>query len=571
MRCIFALMTQRTTKSGSLRSLLGFRLGSHLLSPDHVRAGIERRSDDWREQRRRDLLLADFDAEFYRTAYGDLTHLSERELAGHWLGGGADEGRVASFAQLTREHPEADWSRFSPESFLEANPDIYEMSDATAAIYFARYGSPEGRPVRVNEAPPGLIRAVAEQVLGPDFPPASTTSWRNLFIAIDEAVDTGFAPEIESILEEPDDRTMIIRLVEAIHERVPSPAEVAFWSSMIHRRGRPFVVTSVVRFLARDQESVRRRTGDETWETGIPARDETIHVLGDHASVISFRDWRGRRTAYGASRAPSEDVCSSVVPGEEPAVSVICSLYRGGAFIEPYLENITGQVGFEAHELVIVDADSPEGEEQVIRACGEQFPNIRYLRQAERIGIYEAWNIGIEASRGRYLTNANLDDARHARSLDDMAAFLDEHPEIDVVYTDILYTLEPHADWALLEHVGVRSHLPAITTWNLLEFNSPHCAPMWRRELHDELGGFDASFRSAGDWEFWLRCAEAGKRFHKLPDPLIAYYLNPEGLSTSADTAGIREQWPIRERYRDLLVQPERVLDPLRVGDEHRG
>ena len=567
--CLYyvSVMLTRTITRTSLRTLLGFRIGTHLLSPAHVRSGIERRSVDLREQRRRDRLLVDFDEEFYRTAYGDLIHLSALELRGHWLGGGSAEGRIGSMVQLKHECPEADWSRFDADDFIQANPDIPEMSDSAAAIYFGRYGAPEGRPVRVNEPPPGLIEVIARQVLGPGVPRSATATWRALFVAIDDAVDNGFSPEIEAILEEPDDRVMVVRLAEAIHHRVPSPTEVGFWQSMIRRRGRPFVVTSVVRFFARDQESVRLRGGDATWDAGIPAQRGTIHVLGDHSFVVTSRDWHRLRAACSLEQHVEMPRTATVAPSDTPVVSVICSLYGGGDYIRPYLENITSQVGFDRHELIIVDADSPDGEEVVIQEFADRFSNIRYFRQDERIGIYEAWNVGIGLSRGRYLTNANLDDARHSGSLDEMAAFLETNADIDVAYSDVLYSLEPHLSWTMTDCIGVRTHLPPITTWNLLEFNSPHCAPMWRRELHDELGGFDTSYRSAGDWEFWLRCAEAGKRFHKLPEPLIAYYLNPEGISTSADTPGIREQWPIRERYRDLLVQPERVLDPLRVDE----
>ncbi len=61
---------------------------------------------------------------------------------------------------------------------------------------------------------------------------------------------------------------------------------------------------------------------------------------------------------------------------------------------------------------------------------------------------------------------------------------------------------------------------------------------MWRRRLHDELGLFDTRYRSAGDYEFWLRCAAAGKVFHRVADPHVVYYQNPQGYSTRADTTG---------------------------------
>ena len=557
-------METRPFSRDSLRNLLGFEVSAQLLSPAHVRAGLRRRREDLAELRRRERLLRDFDPVFYGHAYEDLANLSGAELVGHWLGGGAAEGRIASASQLPRECPHVDWQSFSPADFLLANPDLGDLSHAAASVYMARYGYREERPLSIDPAVRDLIGIVAVQVLGPSAPARSKTSWRGLFDAVDDVVGGGFTPEIEDILADPDDRRMIVRLVELIHGRVPAPVEVDMWIAMIPRRGRPMIMTSVVRFLARDPESQRLRLGDRYVEAEPPRPADQIHILGDYESVVSFSEWHKRRSRFRASQKVQDDLLPVVQAGADPVVTVICSLYRGGALIEPYLENITGQIGFDRHELVIIDAASPEGEEEVIRAYVERFPNIRYHRQGERISIYEAWNLGIEASRGRYLTNANLDDARHLRSLDDMAAFLDAHGDIDVVYADTYYTLEPHAPWDVVEHVGVRTDLPPMTTWNVLQFNSPHCAPMWRRRLHAELGDFDTAYLSSGDWDFWIRCAEAGYSFHKLPDPLIAYYLNPDGMSTRPDSPGIREQWPIRERYRELLLQPERSLDPLR-------
>ena len=554
----------RTWSRASLRNLLAFRVSTRLLSSAHVRSGLQRRRDDWLEVRRREELLVEFDPVFYRTAYQDVTNLSADELIGHWLGGGAAEGRIGSFVQLQREYPQIDWAAFSPDEFLGANTDLSELSHAATAVFFARYGYLEGRPLRVDPVVLELICAVAVQILGPEAPASSRTSWRGLFDAVDGAIDTGFAPEIEEILVDADDRRMIVCLVETIQGRVPTPGEVARWDSMSLRRGRATLVAALVRALAREPESLRLRLGDRYVRSEPVLPTEQIHILGDQESIVVFREWHDQRSRHKASQRSRDDRMPVVQAGPDPVVSVICSLYKGGALIEPYLENITSQVGFEHHELVIIDAASPDNEEAVIRSYAQRFPNIHYHRQTERISIYEAWNLGIKVSRGRYLTNANLDDSRHQQSLDAMAAFLDAHGEIDVVYADTYYTLEPHAHWDVVEHVGVRSDLPPLTTWNLLEFNSPHCAPMWRRQLHAEMGDFDTAYLSSGDWEFWIRCAEAGRSFHKLADPLCAYYLNPDGMSTRPDSPGIREQWPIRERYRDLLLQPERSRDPLR-------
>jgi hypothetical protein len=87
-----------------------------------------------------------------------------------------------------------------------------------------------------------------------------------------------------------------------------------------------------------------------------------------------------------------------------------------------------------------------------------------------------------------------------------------------------------------------------------MQLNPPHNAPMWRRSLHDELGLFDTAFVSAGDYDFWMRCVLAGKTFYKLNDPHLAYYQNPQGLSTRRDTRGHEETRAVHRRYGRRLV-----------------
>src|SRR5262245_47768324 len=92
----------------------------------------------------------------------------------------------------------------------------------------------------------------------------------------------------------------------------------------------------------------------------------------------------------------------------------------------------------------------------------------------------------------------------------------------------------------------------------MLAFNAPHNAPTWRKRLHDELSYTDISSRSAGDYEFWMRCLAAGKVFYKLNDAHVAYYQNPAGLSTRPDTRGVEEAKRIHRIYSRRLV-PETV------------
>jgi len=292
--------------------------------------------------------------------------------------------------------------------------------------------------------------------------------------------------------------------------------------------------------------------------------DFTVHdglscsIMGT-PGFLSLEEWqeRGRDTeALAAARdglRRSRPYRLSASPGVR--VSAIASLFRGGDFIEQFMDNITTQTIFDRScELIIVDAASDENEAETIRRYLDTHPGVRYQRMNSRVGIYEAWNIGVEMARGEFLTNTNLDDLRRQDSLEIQAGALEALPFVDVVYQDFYYSFDPTLDWDGVAAFGYKSELPLVTNHNMLRFNSPHNAPMWRKTLHDELGLFDANFKSAGDYEFWLRCLAAGKTFHKINEPHVVYYQNPKGLSTRADTRGILEAKEIGRKYTQALM-----------------
>ena len=294
-------------------------------------------------------------------------------------------------------------------------------------------------------------------------------------------------------------------------------------------------------------------------------RDSVYYLVGD-PQPRNVEDWyraftRNIQNSHQPNTLMTLDASLSTKHNEKricevhdfPLVSIITSLYQGDDFIDSFMENICGQSIFESScELIIIDADSPGSEATYIQKYISKFPkNIRYIRSTERISIYEAWNQAIKIAQGKFLTNANLDDIRRADSLELQAQELILRSDVDVVYSDYAYTLEPNLPFELVCLEGHTTSLPIASFDNLLIFNSPHCAPMWRKKLHDELGFFDLSYKSAGDMDFWLRVSEAGHKFGKIEDTLVAYYHNPTGLSTSPDGPGKSEGIYVIQKYQE--------------------
>lgn len=347
------------------------------------------------------------------------------------------------------------------------------------------------------------------------------------------------------------DGTFIQAAYETALNRGALPNEIAHWQVRLSTGEMNRQTLLLNLFDARLSEC--ESASAEITETGA-----TTYVLGRAQSVTKV-DWEASRLATKQHAAPgyTKFQSSRRSPGEKNIlVSCIASLYRGGRFIESFLENVTTQTIFDHCELVIIDACSPEGELDVINRFRERFPNIVYYRTPTRVGIYEAWNMAISLSSGTYITNTNLDDLRRADSLETQSSALDALPYVDVVYQDFYYTFDRDLCFEDIAAAGITSDLPPVSAYSLLQFNSPHNAPMWRRAIHTQVGEFDTSFKSAGDYDFWLRCAMRGKNFFKTNDPHVAYFVNPEGLSTRRDTRGVEESQRITRRYARLIVDP---------------
>ena len=400
------------------------------------------------------------------------------------------------------------------------------------------------------------IRIMYRFALGRVPTPADLEAWR------EEAIRRGRLSDVIFGIAESDEAqlfrapldmssgTKVQLAFEVILGRGAAASEVDQFRAMIDGHGLD-IASLVWQFFA-----------DESRNRLLPSSSannpQQAYIFGSRG-VVTVADWRtGTKGTAMIAAEPNVLGPRSVVRLSAPegcVVSIITSLYRGGAFIRSFLDNITSQTIFRTHcELIIIDANSPEGEEAVINEYRWNFPNIVYRRMETRVGIYEAWNIAVGMARGRYVTNANLDDIRRVDSLEIQAATLDTFGFVDVAYQDVLYSFEPRLPFDEIAQRDFRTDLPIVSRYNLMEFNHPHNAPMWRAALHRDVGPFNQSLQSAADFEFWLRCRVAGKTFYKINEAHAAYFVNPDGISTRPNTRGVVEANAVsRDLYRKLV------------------
>jgi GT2 family glycosyltransferase len=201
-----------------------------------------------------------------------------------------------------------------------------------------------------------------------------------------------------------------------------------------------------------------------------------------------------------------------------PRVSVIVPCFNYGHLLDETLSSVQGQ-SLSDLECIVVDDGSTDSTPCVATRFCEMDPRFSYTFQNNR-GLSAARNAGLRLAKGRYIQLLDADDLVAADKLTVQSKFLDEHADIALVYGPVRYfessrkrapSRRPAGrdeEWMRMGPLDAEAFLAAMLEGNIF----PVCAPVFRREIVDQVGIFDEQLTSHEDWEFWLRVAFAGNR-----------------------------------------------------------
>jgi glycosyltransferase involved in cell wall biosynthesis len=236
--------------------------------------------------------------------------------------------------------------------------------------------------------------------------------------------------------------------------------------------------------------------------------------------------------------------------------SIFCSFFRGEKFIRGYIDDMLKQTIFKDIEFVFLDCASPENEKEVLIPLSKNYNNVIYHKLENDPGLYQAWNIAIKKCSAPIIGNWNIDDRKSINSIEILINKLEKRVDLDVVYGITYVSRIANERYEDNEYNLVYPYLPHSLE-NLLRNNSPHCMPLWRKNLHDRFGYFDESYMSAADGEFWLRCAFGGAKLELVNHPVGLYYENPTGRSTNPEHLHkcLEEVKRSRQKYIEILQE----------------
>jgi GT2 family glycosyltransferase len=239
-----------------------------------------------------------------------------------------------------------------------------------------------------------------------------------------------------------------------------------------------------------------------------------------------------------------------------PTVTVVMPAFNAATYIDGAITSVLCQT-LENIELVVVDDGSSDDTADVVARRAAIDPRVRLFRQANA-GPGPARNTGFRAGTGRFFAFLDSDDAWTPTFLERQVSILENRPDVDVVFGNAWCRGGPH------DGQPARPTAPdprRLQLADLLTDDSLHfIMAVFRREVINQVGGFDPRFLTNEEYEMWLRAGLAGFTFARNPEPLGWYTCRPDSLSSS-DTRMLEGALRVLAHTRPTLREgsPERA------------
>jgi len=221
---------------------------------------------------------------------------------------------------------------------------------------------------------------------------------------------------------------------------------------------------------------------------------------------------------------------------DQPSVAVIVAVRNGASTIARCIESVAAQRGCRA-ELIIVDALSDDLTPEIVRSFGSSVST--YIREADT-GISHAWNKALAVTSSDWCLFLGADDfLLNSDALSQLLRCADDAlPPPDLIYGGVVrqggaaeYTLHPAPE----DPVGY------LRGGRML----PHQALLHRVSRLRLVGGFDETFRLAGDRDAAVRVAREGR------------VVRCNATISAMHVGGITSQW---EHQRQLQHEVARIV-----------
>ncbi len=236
---------------------------------------------------------------------------------------------------------------------------------------------------------------------------------------------------------------------------------------------------------------------------------------------------------------------SSPTVGGAPLVTVVTPAYNQAAFLRETIESVLGQ-DYPAIEYRVIDDGSTDDTPRIL---AEYTGRLQWESHANR-GQTATINKGWELAQGGIVVWLNSDDTFLPGAVSKAVAYLQQHPDVGIVFGDTLFT---DADGKPLGRTGPQRAFDYLRFVLDCENPIPQPSAFVRRSVANDVGLLDPHYFYFMDWDYWLR-AGVKHRIAYFPEVLSTYRLHAAS-NTVSQSARVAPE--LEYMYRNYFARPD--------------
>lgn len=224
-------------------------------------------------------------------------------------------------------------------------------------------------------------------------------------------------------------------------------------------------------------------------------------------------------------------------------LSIIVPIYNTlPKFIDECIQSIVNaKINVEYETIIINDGSTNQ---ETLNKIRELENNYTVIHQ-ENKGLAETRNIGIQYAKGIFVLPLDSDDKLYP-TINNIISKIQENPNFDIYYCN--YKIFDGYEKDIITKA-------AFDKLEMIYLNQIATCSFIKKTVWKKIGGYDSTYKTMEDWDFWIRCAAQNVKFKKIDEFIYYYRIVLNGESMYQKTLSLIPQYHKKSLQKISFVQ----------------